>query len=66
MNKTLGLGVIYTDQNSLSRPATISALNDDGSVNLAVFVPENEGFRNDQTSVQYSAISSPNTWSNLS
>lgn len=65
MNKQLGINVLYTDINGLVRPATIAELNDDGSVNLAVFVPENEGWRNDQTNVAYSEVPASNTWSNL-
>lgn len=65
MDRRLGLGVLYTDANSLTRPATIAALNDDGSVDLAVFVSESEGWRNDQKSVVYSLTISPSTWSNI-
>lgn len=66
MEKQIGLMVVYTDQDIVSWPASIMRLNDDGTVYLAVFIPENQGFRNDQTSVQYSDAQAPNTWSNLS
>lgn len=65
MNKGLGLLVIFTDKNGLSRPAIISALNQDGSVDLVHFVSADNGYRNDQASVQFSVQSAPNTWSNV-
>jgi hypothetical protein len=66
MTLTLGLNVIYIDANGVNNPAIISAIHDgSGVVDLFVFVSEAAGFRNDQTSVNYSATGGNNTWSNL-
>lgn len=64
MEKYQSLDVLYNDVNGVDRTSTIDKVNDDGTVNLLVFVSMANGFRADQDNVVYSATPTPNTWRN--
>lgn len=66
MTMQIGLPVVYVDQDGTQYPALVQSIVDGTHANLAVFITEASGFRNDQQSVAYAETPTPGCFSFIS